>query len=260
MEAARRARPRWRFVAASRPPPRRAEACGASRAGPLNRRNHGSANAARYTWWSGGACGDDSSTAEPLLLLMAELLIASGKPCARAVRGVRPPLHAISAARPLALYRRAAGCSVAPWVTRRARGRPARGPSRRAIPPTTAATGCALRALPTMAGTGATNLGRGGRGSAVTAELISRFPADPRRPRVASRGFRLRRRNARGPPDSRDSAAIFIWYQFPRIDANGPRQRTGGRAFWMGKDGAVRAGGDPARRQPPAPIWLALGT
>lgn len=176
------------------------------------------------------ALREDSSTAT--LLLYGELLIASGS-LREAVRAFGAAARD-SAARPLALYRRARVLVRLSDST----AVPALAALAQSYPADTAAPG-ALYVLADMLD------GRDDWDGAVRwySELISRFPADAR---ASLARFRLAT-HAEAAGFS-DSAAI--WYQ-SEIDANGP-QRTAAR-FWMGKMAQSR--GDPARART---IWLAL--
>src|SRR5437867_2191733 len=176
------------------------------------------------------ALREDSSAAT--LLFYAELLVASGR-LREAVRAYGAATRD-SAARPLALYRRARvlvrlGDSAAvPGLSSFAQSYPA----------DSAAPG-ALYVLADMLE------GRDDWANAARwyGELISRYPADPR---ASLARFRLAAHaESAGQPDS---AALL--YQ-SEIDANGP-QRTAAR-FWLGKMAEAR--GDTTRART---IWLAL--
>ena len=178
------------------------------------------------------ALRDDSSAAT--LLFYGELLVASGR-LREAVRAYGAAARD-SAARPLALYRRARvlvrlGDSTAvPALSGLAQNYPA----------DSAAPG-ALYILADMLD------GRDDWPNAARwyGELIGRYPADPR----SSLGrFRLAvHAQSAGQPDS---AALL--YQ-SEIDANGP-QRSAAR-FWLGKMAEARGGSDSTRART---IWLAL--
>ena len=176
------------------------------------------------------ALREDSSAAT--LLFYGELLVASGR-LRDAVRAYGAATRD-SAARPLALYRRARvlvrlGDSAAvPGLSSFAQSYPA----------DSAAPG-ALYVLADMLD------GRDDWANAARwyGELITRYPADPR---ASLARFRLAAHaESAGQPDS---AALL--YQ-SEIDANGP-QRTAAR-FWLGKMAEAR--GDATRART---LWLAL--
>ncbi len=172
----------------------------------------------------------DSSAAT--LLLYGELLVSSGR-LRDAVRAYAAAAHD-SAARPLAVYRRARvlvrlGDSTAI---------PALSGFAQSYPADSAAPG-ALYILGDMQD-GRDDWGQAGR---WYTELIGRYPTDAR---ASLARFRLAAHaESAGHPDS--AAALYQ----SEIDASGP-QRTAAR-FWLGKMAAARGDSAQAKR-----IWIAL--